>query len=191
MLPSIKELRDLGLTDRQALDVVALFQKAEAEEQARADECIREYERERKRNYRMRVPDMSRTHVPDVRDKRHLKEELPSRDLSEGKSILPRKKRALPDDWNPVVAEADAVELQRFKDHAKANARRCADWDAAWRNWLSSPYRKPNGGHSNGNGRSGSVLAVIEKIERHIEAAEPRELDFGPGAPGVRLVSKG
>lgn len=34
-------------------------------------------------------------------------------------------------------SDADfAREYERFKNHAKSTDRRCADWDAAWRNWV-------------------------------------------------------
>src|SRR5262245_7869646 len=81
---------------------------------------------------------------------------------------IARRKVPLPDDWNPVVLEQDAAELARFKDYARANRKLYADWDAAWRNWKSSPYRKANGGRPNGHGRQlpeGNVsIADIHKI---------------------------
>ncbi len=43
-------------------------------------------------------------------------------------------------------ADKVSIELQRFRDHAAASGRKQADWHAAWRNWVSSPYQ------SNGNG---------------------------------------
>jgi hypothetical protein len=48
---------------------------------------------------------------------------------------------ALPPDWSPgpySVPEGVDVqrELERFRNHARANDRRQADWNAAWRNWL-------------------------------------------------------
>ncbi|MEM8976286.1 MAG: helix-turn-helix domain-containing protein [Pseudomonadota bacterium] len=42
------------------------------------------------------------------------------------------------------IPEQEAfAQFELFKDNAMANARMYADWDAAWRNWLKSPYFKP------------------------------------------------
>jgi hypothetical protein len=43
---------------------------------------------------------------------------------------------------NLTDAEASA-QFIRFRDSAIANGRSYADWTAAWRNWLTSPYFKP------------------------------------------------
>lgn len=60
----------------------------------------------------------------------------------------PRGKHALPDDWEPGASVTQTAEQQgfsderfrhelaKFRDHASLTARRCADWDAAARNWL-------------------------------------------------------
>jgi len=44
-----------------------------------------------------------------------------------------------PEDWAFAVSqlgEAASLELQKFKDHARAKGRTAKDWDAAWRNWV-------------------------------------------------------
>src|SRR5215472_1065006 len=145
MPPSIKELRDLGLTDKQVVDVFEIYE--------REHKAQRAIWREQKRNWRANVQKTSTGRPADKgRIEEERKKELPSIEVLRGTSISGRakRKRPLPDDWNPVIAEADAAELQRFRDYAKANNRLYADWDAAWRNWKTSPYRKPNGEHSNG-----------------------------------------
>lgn len=84
-----------------------------------------------------------------------------------------RTKRALttmPADWHPIIAEKDRGEFVRFTDYCTAHAKRYANWDAAWRNWKSSPYRKPNGGAQNGR-RQGSLLDVTDRIEEYLEQA--------------------
>lgn len=52
---------------------------------------------------------------------------------------------ALPDDWQPRPVEITRAaaasldvnrETERFRNHAAQNDRRCANWDAAFRNWL-------------------------------------------------------
>lgn len=54
-------------------------------------------------------------------------------------------KVCIPGDWSPsdaAIAAARHVgldpvrEAERFRNHALTNDRRCADWDAAFRNWL-------------------------------------------------------
>lgn len=42
-----------------------------------------------------------------------------------------------------VSAEQARAQFDLFKGGAIANGRTYADWDAAWRNWLKSPYFKP------------------------------------------------
>jgi hypothetical protein len=46
-------------------------------------------------------------------------------------------------------AEAEAQFL-RFRDWARAKGQAYLDWDAAWRNWITSPHFKPitGGGHA-------------------------------------------
>ena len=33
-------------------------------------------------------------------------------------------------------------EIERFRNHAAQNDRKCKNWDAAWRNWVTSPYQQ-------------------------------------------------
>lgn len=48
-----------------------------------------------------------------------------------------------------------AAEEQRFADHARAHNRLQADWHAAWRNWVTSPFQQK--GQPNGNSTELSV----------------------------------
>jgi hypothetical protein len=80
--------------------------------------------------------------------------------------LAPKEKRrqaakerltTLPDGWSPPTLcvpgwspEKVERELQRFKDYAIAHGKRYSRWDAAWRNWVSSPYQS-NGGNGNGH----------------------------------------
>ncbi|GAA4222198.1 hypothetical protein GCM10022253_30140 [Sphingomonas endophytica] len=65
-----------------------------------------------------------------------------------------RSRSGLPGDWQPApltgraaAAAADwrpdriASELDRFRNHAAATGRAMADWDAAWRNWVTGADR--------------------------------------------------
>lgn len=60
------------------------------------------------------------------------------------------------------------AELQRFRDHASATGRKQADWHAAWRNWVTSPYQQ-NGNsdgrmEKTGGRRRGSALDALDKL---------------------------
>jgi hypothetical protein len=113
--------------------------------------------------------------------KKERKKDLPSIQVPSGTSISGRdrkRKQPLPENWNPIIAEADAAELQRFKDYARANSKLYADWDAAWRNWKTSPYRKSNAGQSNGNGH---VETFGERCKRLHTAIVEREQELGFG----------
>jgi uncharacterized protein YdaU (DUF1376 family) len=113
----------------------------------------------------------------------HTQSQSPERDSSE--SLSPRSPRSrakpratLPDDFNPVVKLEEATELEHFKDHARATGRLCADWNAAWRNWLRSPYRKPNG---TAHGRGRQVETIEERGKRLYDACVEREQEVSSG----------
>jgi hypothetical protein len=100
-----------------------------------------------------------------------------------------RTKRALttmPADWHPIIAEKDRGEFVRFTDYCTAHAKRYANWDAAWRNWLSSPYRNRGNGHGR---RSGSLLDVTDKLDDFFTQNGVRE--YVPGTSGPRPVGVG
>jgi hypothetical protein len=67
--------------------------------------------------------------------------------------------------WDDLKIQSEA---SRFRDHAIANNRRQADWAAAWRNWVTSPYQKK--GHINGAGNS--TMAAFDRIELDLGAGE-------------------
>lgn len=97
---------------------------------------------------------------------------------------MPRKrgrpKVPLPDNWHPAeeLSSDDLFELERFKNHARANDRRCADWFAAWRNWKTSPYRK--GGQNGRNGTDGAdrksdFRSALAKLREYADDAGTSE----------------
>ncbi len=56
-------------------------------------------------------------------------------------------------------------QIERFVNHYQANGKTMKDWDAAFRNWLTSPYQQhTGGGNGNGNGHKpkGSVAVLRE-----------------------------
>jgi hypothetical protein len=76
--------------------------------------------------------------------------------------LTPKRKRALPLDWEPnhshtERAEKEGVDLEReaekFRVHARANGRKQLDWNAAFTQWLmrASEYQANNGGKPNGH----------------------------------------
>lgn len=72
-------------------------------------------------------------------------------------SLSPRTRRRkpekpIPDDWKPSTKHAEQAmergvslssEAMSFRDHAVTHDRRCADWDAAFRNWLRKAKPEP------------------------------------------------
>ena len=57
-------------------------------------------------------------------------------------AILSDKQREIALSKNVSEAEAK-LQFEKFKDYSLANGKAYADWDAAWRNWLSSEFFKP------------------------------------------------
>jgi hypothetical protein len=50
------------------------------------------------------------------------------------------KQHAFDNGWSPDKLTS---ELARFRDNATAKGIKYVDWHAAWRNWVTSPYQKP------------------------------------------------
>jgi hypothetical protein len=111
----------------------------------------------------------------------HKKEEDIDADASisaDEKSSAPQQKRAQrskraktsqPEDWHPEVAPADQSEFQRFSDYCAANAKVYADWNAAWRNWKTSPYRNAGGQNGTSEFRSSRQPAKYGLAEAFAE----------------------
>jgi len=162
----IRTLRAAGLSAEQILKVV---------EEDQAQE--REHARIRQRNHRARNG--------DLRDKRDTTYKEPSF-LPNSKKERKGRKIDMPIDWRPTIAVAteDEGEFERFKRYCKANGKTYVDWDAAWGNWRTSPYR--GGQHGNGQGRRhGSVLDAFDRIGERLKAAGATD-DYIPGSSGPR-----
>jgi DNA-binding transcriptional ArsR family regulator len=65
---------------------------------------------------------------------------------------------SIPDGWQPnrdfatqhgLSEQRVDQEVARFRDHALTKGRTAKNWDAAWRNWITSPYQQQKGA-SNG-----------------------------------------
>ena len=105
-----------------------------------------------------------------------------SRDIEGKPSISPprrpkRAKTTLPENWHPMIAMENSAEFDRFVDYCKANGRTYSDWDAAWRNWLTSPYR--NRGQQKGRGKE----TPIEQAKRLADEWTRRERAAGIYGP--------
>lgn len=77
---------------------------------------------------------------------------------------------ALPADWKPNDKHAAkaaergldlANEAERFRNHAESTGRTCVKWDAAFNNWLLSPYAKKSEG-----GRKGAPARANVETKR-------------------------
>ncbi len=107
-------------------------------------------------------------------------------------------KCAMPDDWSPDVRFAEArglteaqieTEAQRFRDHAAAKGRRCANWDAAWRNWVTSPFQTQ--GKANGKRTVQEAIRDLRaKVAEFRDGEEDGFCDEARPAP-PRLLSQG
>jgi hypothetical protein len=117
-----------------------------------------------------------------------------------------RQTRPLPADWMPAEQDTEALrelgwrgaeieaEVMRFRDHARSKGRREVEWDAAFRNWMRSPYLERGPEHDRK-----SVLAAADRLAERTGGnardykpgtAGPGELDLGPGPDGVRRLPK-
>jgi Helix-turn-helix domain len=96
--------------------------------------------------------------IPDKNDPPSLETLLTSSDSAQGaeteKREIEKKKdrrkpaKPLPDNWTPSIATMDKAkglglsdldvsrELEKFRNHARQNDRRCRNWDAAADNWM-------------------------------------------------------
>jgi len=104
--------------------------------------------------------------------------------ISKPKKVSRPRGEPLPVDWEPDrefarskgFSEGQINEQeQRFRDHAAANRRLQADWPAAWRNWITSPYQRA--GPVNGHGaapRPGSREDRQERLANVLQTFDPR-----------------
>jgi uncharacterized protein YdaU (DUF1376 family) len=81
-------------------------------------------------------------------------------------------------------------QIERFKDSARAHKRLYADWPAAWRNWVRSPFQtaeKPNGSANAKRTVHQAAAEQLERVRSQLERAQlerVRALDSEP--PGLR-----
>lgn len=116
------------------------------------------------------------------------------KEVSEEKACGRRKRKtALPSNFQPDREVARRLgwpehridqQIQAFFDYSMAHAKLYADWPAAWRKWVNSPYQQQNG---NGNGRSGSVLDAFDRLEQQLTGSD----DNPPSEGGIFRLPAG
>lgn len=74
-------------------------------------------------------------------------------------------------------------EFSRFCDSAIASNRLYADWEAAWRNWVTSPYQ--TNGKANGKAHGNGITNAFDKL---IAEAKERERQAGFGDEGAAVI---
>lgn len=87
-----------------------------------------------------------------------------------------------------------AAQAERFRNHAAQNDRRCADWRAAWRNWIAAAIdRAPKTAVASLAQRQAQAQPETERWRRWLREFRrngywPKD-DAGPtpGAPGCRV----
>lgn len=81
--------------------------------------------------------------------------------------------------------EEAQAQFDRFKNRALAQGAVYADWNAAWRNWLRSPYFKPitSGGHRDHSAQSQSEIAAADRLERELDVAARMRRPTPPHMP--------
>lgn len=102
----------------------------------------------------------------------------------EDPSSLSRKrakpKTILPENWHPELV--GDIEFERFCDHARANARLCADWEAARRNWNRNAPRFNSIRQSLATARPGykdKRQQELEDVKAALDASIARANDTG------------
>jgi len=129
----------------------------------------------REQNRKAQINHRARQHEGDLRADiadSHIKKEVSKKERKGRKTVMPV-------DWRPTVAEEDTLEFERFANYCKANAKLYADWDAAWRNWRTSPYRGKNGSlHVRPSGQqAGGLAEAIAKVRSRLDTNADRPPD--------------
>jgi hypothetical protein len=170
----LDELVAKGVSGEVIVEVAKLIADAELTARTRASA------KERMR----RVRERSRTSQNVTEHKSaYVEEGKKEKEVSKGRASRAKPKTPLPDDWHPVIATKDAAEFERFKNSAKAHARRYADWDAAWENWKTSPYQKPAGKNLKERNRE-----IMDDLDEFIEATTTAAQRRSAGNPQTHFL---
>lgn len=113
----------------------------------------------------------------------------------------------LPDDWVPsnedrawaatarpdLTSDAMSAETERFRNHAKANARTAFNWGPNWRNWIAKADAPASAGPSKFAKPDPSALPPAEPWEQRMRGWRQNKqwlpMVYGPppGQPGCRV----
>lgn len=199
-------------------DAGAIFSRRMVKDHDRSEEGREHIERRWAKSTPISPPNRSADRAADRAADRGavsepITQKLEARDQSQDKepslrSVARKRATTLPDDWDPgpegrafakangLDAQKTGFEIQRFRDHAKANGRTQKDWPAAWRNWVTSPYQSrasPNG-FSSAPPRPGSKEDMRErsadayrKLSEYVDA----NADEPSGSGGPREANAG
>jgi hypothetical protein len=74
---------------------------------------------------------------------------------------LPNRDFARQLGWSEDKIDAEEA---RFRDWALSKAVTYRDWDAAWRNWVRSPFQTPPKPQGSNGKRAGSLLDAIDRL---------------------------
>lgn len=205
----LRSMAARGASADTIIDAVELaLASVQAQRKKNAERQARHRERVTLRNV------TSRYVTPACVSKKEREEEEESK--KERKESTHARASPLPDGWR--LSEADTAyarsknwdesriqaEAERFSHHARLRGRAVADWSAAWRAWVTSPYQQQQPKTESGSGRGRSILdaadRLIEQLGGH-EAAkryvpgssgpQPLNLDSRAGAARLRLVPSG
>src|SRR5215472_13085216 len=164
----VRDLIAAGVDASLIVRVTGLCDRVAALDRRRAAEAARQRRRREK---------LATSRDPS-RDAPHLPPHTPLSTPPVSKPLrVSRQARALPDDWEPdrefarrhgFTDERIAIEAQRFRDHALAKGCTYKDWNAAWRNWVRSPFQQlhNNGGGPHGPGARTMATAADDLITR-------------------------
>jgi hypothetical protein len=118
------------------------------------------------------------------RDKDGERHSTSSGELSASSKSKPAKRKTpLCCDWSPnteheALARELAVDLRseaaKFRDHAQANGRLLADWNAGFRGWLRNATRVRGSAKSDGKSRTQRTIDAGLEALRRIDAADAR-----------------
>jgi hypothetical protein len=124
--------------------------------------------------------------IPEKRREEEEKEKEEEKKEREKPKRVSRAACELPSEWIAGRELAKGLgwsdaridrEAQRFRDHAATKGRTCKNWDAAWRNWVTSPYQQPE--KVNGKQHHRTTADFLTEAIAEAESRE-RAFDLGP-----------
>ena len=180
----LDELIAKGVSSDTIMAVARLIADAEITNARRAADVARQRaSRDNVRGHPQNSADVHGSHRTSQDTPRHI-EISNSKDKSQSKKNI-SPKRELPADF--ALSESDnryatergwspakiAQEFERFCNHATAKSAKYADWHAAWRNWVTSPFQSKANGASHGKPTTADVgRDLLAKLRAADSAAD-------------------